>query len=224
MSTVKPMQLDNLGILLQKQQDASNNISESPEEIVKEDRVPAPITKANKGASLDDFVTMVSMLVTKGMKKMEVEFQPDEGARISADMSKKIDHPYIYYEVIKREPSKELKPRERETIDEITDDKNSRRKGRIYGQRFDCVVQFNFFACDYKTVNKVMNDFEELIFNYSAYLKENGVAEILFKKHFTDKNLDEYRQSLSIRSLQYSVTIEKLFATFDSEIENVSID
>ena len=69
-----------------------------------------------------------------------------------------------------------------------------------------------------------MNDFESLIFNYTAFFKKNGVAEILFEKHFTDRNLDPFRQNLSIRSLQYYVEIERLFTEFvASDIEKVSI-
>ena len=68
-----------------------------------------------------------------------------------------------------------------------------------------------------------MNDFEDLIFNYTPYFKKNGVAEILFEKHFTDKNLDLFRQTLSVRSLQYYLEIEKLTAVFETDIEEITI-
>ena len=85
-------------------------------------------------------------------------------------------------------------------------------------------MQFHIIASDYRQANKVMNDFESLIFNYTAFFKKNGVAEILFEKHFTDRNLDPFRQNLSIRSLQYYVEIERLFTEFvASDIEKVSI-
>lgn len=206
--------------LLQDKVDNDNNIM--PLNYVSKNAIQAP-QKANKNASLQDFIEMVAMLVSKTMKKRNVILKPDEGARLVVDPSKSLENPYIFYEVIERKPKLELKPREREAIVEASSDNRSNRQGRIWGQKFSVIVQFNFLACDYSTVNAVMNDFESLIFSYTPYFKQNGVAEILFQKHFTDKNLDIFRQSLSARSLQYYLEIEKLTAVFESEIEEITI-
>lgn len=215
------MKIDTLDALLQQREDAYNRVLPKSYETEKPSYPP---TTAVKSATLDSFMEMISMLVAKTMKKTKTEFVPDEGARIEMDMSVPIDHPYIYYEVISRKPKSELKPRPREEIHEMTADDGSRRQGRVWGQKFECHVQFHIAASDYKQANKVMNDFESLIFNYTAFFKKNGVAEILFEKHFTDRNLDPFRQSLSIRSLQYYVEIERLFTEFvASDIEKVSI-
>lgn len=215
------MSVGEMELLLQSKQDNGGNIL--PINYVSaEFSVPGP-TRATKSASLQDFVEMVAMLVSKTMKKNNVVFKPDEGARLIVDPSKPIENPYIFFEVIERKPKNELKMREREEIMEVGADKNSKRQGRIWGQKFSAIVQFNFLACDYSTVNTVMNDFENLIFSYTPYFKKNGVAEILFKNHFTDKNLDLFRQSLSVRSLQYYLEIEKLIAVFESEIEDITI-
>lgn len=206
--------------LLQDKVDNDNNIL--PLNYVPKNANQTP-QKANKSASLQDFIEMVAILVSKTMKKRNVIFKPDEGARLVVDPSKSLENPYIFYEVIERKPKLELKPREREAIVEASNDKRSNRQGRIWGQKFSVIVQFNFLACDYSTVNAVMNDFESLIFSYTPYFKRNGVAEILFQKHFTDKNLDIFRQPLSARSLQYYLEIEKLTAVFESEIEEITI-
>jgi hypothetical protein len=206
--------------LLQSRQDNGGNIL--PVNYVPSDVNQVP-QKAVKNASLQDFVEMVAMLVSKSMKKRNVIFKPDEGARIVVDPSKNLENPYIFFEVIERKPKLERKPREREAFSEISNDKNNKRQGRIWGQKFSAIVQFNFLACDYSTVNAVMNDFENLIFNYTPYFKKNGVAEILFEKHFTDKTLDIFRQTLSARSLQYYLEIEKLIAVFESEIKDITI-
>lgn len=206
--------------LLQSRQDNGGNILSA--NYVPSDTNQEP-QKATKSASLQDFVEMVAMLVSKSMKKRNVVFKPDEGARIAVDPSKTLENPYIFFEVIERKPKLERKPREREAFSEISNDKSNKRQGRIWGQKFSAIVQFNFLACDYSTVNAVMNDFENLIFNYTPYFKKNGVAEILFEKHFTDKNLDIFRQTLSARSLQYYLEIEKLIAVFESEIKDITI-
>lgn len=210
------MQIDSMENLLQRQSDMRNKLPVSYK------ATDVPHITANQSASLDDFMEMVSMLVTKTMKKMRVEFSPDEGSRPTVDIAKRIEHPYIFYELITREPKGERKPRVRENVTELAHDEKSQRDGRIWGQKFKCIVQFNILACDYKTANKVMNDFESLIFNYTAYFKKNGVAEILFERHFTDKNLDIFRQSLSVRSMQYYVEVEKLFVEFVSVIRDIT--
>lgn len=215
------MRIDSLEELLQHQEDAGNHVLPTSYESKTQ---PIKPTTAVKGATLYSFTEMISKLVAKTMRRNKVVFSPDEGARPSIDMNVKIDNPYIFYEVQSREPKTERKPRSREEIVEITLDDGSKRQGRIWGQKFKCILQFNVLACDYKTANEVMNDFESLIFNYTAFFKKNGVAEILFEKHFTDKNLDPFRQNLSVRSIQYYVEIEKLFTEFVSDIESITID
>ena len=68
-----------------------------------------------------------------------------------------------------------------------------------------------------------MTTLEDTIFTYTGYFKSKGVAELIFKRHFTDKNYDRYRQWLSVRSLQYDIEIEKLITVFDTTIEEISI-
>lgn len=178
--------------------------------------------QADKSATLEDFIEMVSMIVSKAMKKYKVEFIPDEGARLQKDQKETVEHPYILYEVLHRQPTLELKPRARQEVLENTSDTADRRGGIVWGQKFTALVQFNILACDYKTANMVMTYFEELIFKYTAYFKKNGVAELLFKEQLTDQNLDYYRQDLSVRSLRYELEVERLYAQYKTEMEIIS--
>lgn len=202
-----------------------NMYSESNNENVGTRKKEAPVgrLRSHKGASLDDLADMLDKLVSKSMRKLKVEFSPDEGARPFVDSATKVDHPYIYFSVIDSAPKKELKPMVREEIDELTEDKQNRRMGLIYGKRYVNVVQFDIFAPNYTEASAVMKNFEELIFDYSSYLKENGIEEIYLQKRFTDRNLDAYRQHLSVRSLQYYVETERLFARFGETVESVTI-
>jgi len=175
-----------------------------------------PRLQSQRGATLVDFIRMVSKIVTKATKERNVIFEPDEGARPQVDQSVPINEPHIYYDVISRVPCMELKPRERQEISD-TDPKGKKRKGRIWGQRFECHVQFNIVTGDHKSADDTMEMFEDLIFNYISYFKKNGVGDIIFEGQVTDHNLDIYRQSLSVRSLQYCVYIEKLYIAFDTE-------
>ena len=177
--------------------------------------------KAVENATLEDFISMLAEVCSKMMYKWNAELNPNEGAIIRDD-DQKLEHPVILYEVVDRVPHNELKPRQLEDIVEQIDENGRTRTGRIWSQRFDCVIQFNVVASDYATANKVMSTLEDAIFTYSGYFKSKGVGELLFKRHFTDKTYDRYRQWLSVRSLQYRLVIEKLTTVFDTTIESIS--
>lgn len=193
--------------------------------IVKDLSIKIDKQQADKNCDLDDLFAMINKLVVKALKKDNVEFNPDEGARFVVDQQVPINHPIIQFDVISYEPKLELKPRVINQFIEESDDKNDRwkRHGQVWSQRFKCVIQFNIIGSDYITANKVMRDFEELMFRYSGYFKQQGVAEIVFKSRFSDKNYDYYRQNLSVRSLQYYVEIERNYVSYDTDISGVLI-
>lgn len=215
----KKTRIEELEYLLQEREDYNNKI------VNYLDENNSSITlKSDKSASLEDFIEMISMLVNKTMKNLNVEFVPDEGARIRKDQKEILDKNYIFYDLISRKPIIEKKPRLREEFIENTDDENNKRTGYIFGQKFQTIIQFNILSCDYKTANTVMNDLEDLLFKYTGFFKKNGISEILFKNQFTDQNLGFYRQTLSVRSIVYEVITEKLFTQFKSNIQTVQIN
>lgn len=185
-------------------------------------KVETRISKSHKGATLEEFILMVVKVCGKSLKKHKAVFIPDEGAIIS-DPQKKLENSTVLYQVVSRVPHNELKPRPIETIIEDIDDKDNRRFGQNWSQRQDCIVQFDIVACDYNTANEVMSTFEDAMTTYTGYFKSKGVAEIYFKKYYTDRNLDKYRQWLSVRSIQYFVEIEKLTTVFDTTIEDIEV-
>lgn len=216
--------MEHLEYLLQQNQDNETGRNSNVSSAGFERKKSPPPLKAQKSATLQDFIDMVAEIVSKALKDKNVQFIPDEGRRLIVDPGEKLEHPYITYKVISRTPKDEKKPRERESvIIENADNKQEARQGRVYGQKFKCYVQFNIIASEYREADEVMNTFEDLMFSYAHYFKKNGVAEILFEKHFTDENFDVYRQSVSVRNLQYYVEVEKLSAIFDSEIKDIQI-
>ncbi|PTY92887.1 hypothetical protein [Heyndrickxia sporothermodurans] len=221
------MNSTDLELLLQASTDNSSGVmSDTEAASLSEERKKAPPPfKANKSANLQDFIKMVSKIVSMALKKQKVEFIPDEGKRVLVDPNEKIDHPFITYKVISRTPKGELKPRERESLiaEDVAKDADGR-QGRVYGQKFKCYVQFNIIASEYSEADEVMNTFEDLILSYAHYFKKNGVAELLFEKHLTDENFDIYRQTMSVRNLQYYVEVERLTVVFDSEIKDIQIN
>lgn len=178
--------------------------------------------KADRGCTMPDFLTMVKKVVEKGMKRYGVEFIPDDGIRMQVDISEKMDHPIIYYNLLSRVPrSTDRKPRFRQDIAEKNADGSIVRQGSINSQIFDCDIQFNVLASDYSTADTVMYTFEDAMLRYSGFFKRNGVSEMYFKKQYTDEALDTYRQHMSVRSLVYRVTLERIITSFDTTIAEI---
>ena len=205
--------------LLLDEKSQLRNISKTLEK--KKSPISSKPLKAADNASLEDFISMLAEVCSKTMQRWHAELNPNEGA-VLKDEDQKLEHPVILYEVVSRIPYNELKPRQLEDIIEKVDEEGHVRLGRIWSQRFDCVIQFNVVASDYSTANAVMTTLEDAILTYSGYFKSKGVGELLFKRHFTDKNYDRYRQWLSVRSLQYRLVVEKLTTVFDTTIESIS--
>ena len=183
----------------------------------------SPLLKATKNATLTDFIAMVARLCDKALKKYRVKFIPDEGATI-ADPAKQLEQPTILYRVIERKPKNELKMRHSEEFSEVIDKaSNKTRKGQIWSQRQSCIVQFDVVASVYAASVEVMSYFEDMIFTYTGYFKSNGIAEIYFKKYYTDTRIDRYRQYLSVRSIQYFVEIEKQTTIFETTLEDFDV-
>jgi hypothetical protein len=167
---------------------------------------------------------MIAELVARSskMKQLNVKFEADEGAKITSDPSYILNHPFIMYSLLYRRPYKNLKPNFRESFSRDTD--KGRQVGSLYAQKMECVVQFDIVACDYKTVNNVMNYFENLMLEGTAYFKSKGVIEVIFQQQLTDKSLENLRDRTSIRSLQYYIIIEKMYTTYDYLMSSTNIN
>ena len=158
------------------------------------------------------------------MKKYKVEFSADEGSKTKVSATQTLDHPHIQFTIKSRKPKSGFyaKPRIREEFTESSINNSKGRRGTIYSQIFDYIVQFDILASEYTTANAVMNAFEDAMFNYTAFFKKNGVSEILFLQQYTDSEQDIYRNAVSVRSLQYLVSIEKNRLQYDSSVAIIS--
>lgn len=209
-------QQDDLEILLNGRSQRTVEVRELVAE-----STDSQIQTATANASLFDFIKMVEKLTLLTLKDLEVEFIPDENKNIVENADIKLDHPVITYKVIFRKPKTELKPRIRQTIREKAEDADEERVGEVYGQKFDCIIQFNVFASVYDVAEQVMERFEEMIFVYTGWMKNQGVAELLFDQQLTDENYDLFRQTISVRNLRYKVEVEKLHVIFTDKIKSI---
>lgn len=208
--------MNDLEILLRER--ANNYEEKKIVKLIEEKELP-PL-RANKGASLFDFIKMISKIVDLTMKDLNVLFIPDEGKGTYLGTDQPIDRPMITYNIIDRSAKGELKPRIRESIQDIDKDGNVC-IGNIYGQKFKCHLQFNIFASVYTTAEQVMERFETAMLMYAGYFKKNGVGELLFDKQVTDEDFEIARQSLSIRNIRYYVEIEKLTVIMSQSIVDI---
>lgn len=174
------------------------------------------IQRARHNAQIPDFIQMLAELISKICVEDEVTLDPDEG-HVADNTFIHRGHPYICYSIISREPIMELKPRKMERY--------KTKDGRFAQEwllSFKSTLQFNIVAGDYKTADRVMSIFEELMFRYAAYFKQNGVSEIIFLKQLTDKNFEQYRQSCSVRSLQYRIDTQRVITDYSSVIQEIT--
>ena len=181
------------------------------------------ILRANESASFDDFIAMTSKLVCLTMEDLEydVEFIPQDNQDKIIDPDVKTDKVFITYNLVSREPLREIKPMAREEIIEKCDVSGEERGGMIYGQKYNCEVQFNIFASEYKIANEVMKMFEDMLFSFTGYMKERGISNILFKKQFTDSDFNIYRKSLSVRNLRYTIETENLIVVMSDRVDQI---
>lgn len=179
--------------------------------------------RSNESASFDDFIKMTSKLVCLTMDDLEydVEFMPQDNQDKIIDPDIKTDKVFITYNLVSREPLREIKPMAREEIREKCDVSGEERGGMIYGQKYNCEVQFNIFASEYKIANEVMKIFEDMLFSFTGYMKERGISNILFKKQFTDTDFNIYRKSLSVRNLRYTIETESLIVVMSDRVDQI---
>lgn len=206
--------------MLLKYSDNMNNMQFNEFNEIKNGVHDSRILKAEKSASLFDFIKMIDKLVTITMKDLDVQFIPDEGKIVYLSNDQPLNKPFITYKLISRKPKGEIKPRFREDFKESKNGETGR-VGEIYGQKFKCHVQFNIFASVYEVAEQVMERFEELMITYAGYFKKNGVAELLFDQQFTDQTFETMRQTLSIRNISYYVEVEKLTVIMRESIKAI---
>ena len=178
-------------------------------------------TRADNKASFEDFIEMVNRMVQKALARYNVEFSSDEGSRYKVQATETLSNPHIQFSIKSRKPKNDMyaKPK---AMEEFAENGDGSRKGIVYSQFFDYEIQFDILASDYITANKVMNAFEDAMFNYTGYFKRNGVSELLFLKQYTDTNLDAYRNTVSVRSLEYLVTIDRIRVVYASDLSVIA--
>lgn len=190
--------------------------------------------RAEQSISFDEFIELLVKLVEKALYEDQVKMSPDEGATIN-DRDKPINNPYIFFKIISGKTINSIKPRLMENIirrapghpEYRPDNKypvkeNIEEEGvEVYRHAFEYILQFDIFASSYATANKVLKDFEELMYDYTGYVKSRGVNELLYDQRLTDESNVQYREKYSVRSVRYILRIDKIFVVTRKLIERL---
>ena len=151
--------------------------------------------RADSSISFDEFIALLVELVEKAFREDNVKMSPDEGVTIN-DRDQEINHPYIFFKIISGVPAKDLKPRLMETTIR-----------RAPGNP------------DYRPDDKY--PVKELMVDYTGYLKMRGVSELLYDQRLTDESYVMYREKYSIRSVRYTLNIDKMYVVTSKLIERL---
>lgn len=138
--------------------------------------------------------------------------------------SKSIKTPIITYRTKKKSPSqmgqvKEIKPRIRHqfTVPETGE------AYQIWGQRFDCIVEFGVWADNDSKAEEYAEFFEDFMITYCGLFKEGGIVEILHLETVDEMHPHSWRVDFSSRHVIYHVIIDKKVPVSLATIEEVKI-
>jgi hypothetical protein len=142
------------------------------------------------------------------------------------DDAENITLPMITYDIVSRETSEnlgKLKPTLIDTIDEIVDGKPTGDVFQIYGQWFDCIVEFDIWGKNTLEARNLLNRFELAMAFYTGLLKEQGVSEILFLKEIPAKQSIHYIDNHYMKVVLYLIRLERRQIVRQSTLKNIEI-
>lgn len=115
---------------------------------------------------------------------------------------------------------KELKPRLRESL------KDPLVRGhtvQVYGQRLENIVQFDCWSHDPRTSDRLVRWFDQFMKFYTDEFRKAGIAQLIFLGRFNEETNQTWRQSYSVKSIQYQFTTEELSAKYIKDILKIDI-
>lgn len=132
--------------------------------------------------------------------------------------------PIITHNIRLKEPGgtgthREIKPRLR-----YSDKTEDGRLFNVYGQWFDFEVQFDIWAGTGDQADQYVEDFQQLIMQYTGFFKRKGVSQIFLKRQVNDNNTKQWRSDLINRTLVYYVKIDETRIIFPRELKTVDIN
>lgn len=154
----------------------------------------------------------------------------DPGSGNMADVRSKGFTPTVGYRLIRHEPAsidgnafgpaREIKSRVRMTVNDPDD---SSLKQKIWGQRMDCILQFNCYSIGGKVADRLSVWLRNFFMMYTSALKLLGIQEMLYWATKSDREESRTTYDLSIRNVQYYFRLEEISVQIDSKIKSYTL-
>jgi len=129
-------------------------------------------------------------------------------------------YPVIVYGIEMRQThTSDPKLRKRETIEYDGDNYV------VMGQRFNNIISFTVITEGKpELAEEIIEVFESFMMEFTPIFKELGVSEIVYARRLPDTEQNRMGPGVTRRAVTYMVTLEKVFATSEDRLEQVSID
>jgi len=135
-----------------------------------------------------------------------------------------IKPPIITYSVLSKEAAdlkgtQEIKPRIREVVklvehNDLNEDVPEKDKRDIavelWGQMFDYRILFEIWATDGEEADKIAEDFQHFMFNYTGFYKKSGAQEIIFQSMDSNNGSAQWKTDLIKRSIVYFIRLDEV--------------
>lgn len=176
-----------------------------------------------KSASLGDFFSAIDRILKISWGENWGKFTK---AYPSFSDANELNTPIITYRLVQKTPGvvgahKEIKPRVRAQYK--VGDSDSEEVITVFGQRFDCIVQFEVWASNDSVVSDYADEFEDFMLTYTGILKEMGIIEVIYLGTTDEPSPNAWRVDLQSRSIKYHVVIDKLTPVSSKTIENIRL-
>ena len=175
--------------------------------------------RAKGNAQIRDFISMVGLIVESLFEEQHVEYLPYEKTySIREDMDQTITHPYIAWRVIHREY------RDRSAIgpyirDELFDSEG--RSGEVCSEAFQTRIRFYIINTEMNLCWDLMDEFEDMLIDYKSHIKQQGIVNYYFDQQLEDDFAQDFRDIVSILTLDYIVLTEKNRVIFRENTKSI---
>lgn len=169
--------------------------------------------QANKCCSINDFTSLIYSVIKHSYPYITfVKAFPKDKTTVDYKT------PIITHKVIKRTPTKAVKPRLFEIINK--EDYSD----QVITQQFDYIVEFSIWTESSNEADDILEIFEDdIIQAYIGDYKENGVQELVFLEQGEDNLAADWGSKYVSRRLRYLVKIEKQSIVRVKNIKKITV-
>lgn len=177
--------------------------------------------RADKGANLLDFIDDMRELWRKRFGKNPKNLV--DIVRKSATRVEDQKDTTITFKVIDRVVSddfKDVKPKYRmEMAHPLRPDQHV----QIFGQMFDITMEFGIHSRTHEDGDKIMEEFEDFLEDYTQYFTRSGIQDIRFIRQLEDNSSRNGDGEIHSRTLLYLIRVERIKFKYLNEINHIEL-